>query len=109
MFGLFHLDFDLSLETEQTQLQARLCSHSLLFFDPQWKFLFISIVILKLWTQLLRTHSSRWPVIVDLEETWNVCVFVCMYWCVCVQLQLTVLAEVVDQNDLMYEMNWGSV
>lgn len=45
-------------------------------------------------------------VISDLEETRNVCIGSV---CVCVQLQLTVVAEVVHQNDLIDEMNWGPV
>lgn len=48
-------------------------------------------------------------VISDLEETWNMCVRACVCVFVCIQLQLTVVAEVVHKNDLMYEMYWSSV
>lgn len=43
-------------------------------------------------------------VISDLEETRNVRVCVRV-----VQLQLTVIAEVIHQNNLTDQMNWGSV
>ena len=43
-------------------------------------------------------------VISDLEETRNVCVCVRV-----VQLQLTIIAEVIHQNNLTDQMNWSSV
>lgn len=47
-------------------------------------------------------------VISDLEETRHV--YICsVYMNVCVQLQLTVVTEVVHQNDLIDEMNRGPV